>query len=191
MESMLLDPAQKPELFAQAYHSRTCDWDRALSGYDAAVDWPCAEFWEELATEYPDAKIILTVRDPEAWYASVGKTIQNWPMCPELEWPQHMLSGRAMARTIVREGVLQNFHDKDAMIKQFVEHIERVKRTIPADRLLVFNATDGWEPLCRFLGKDMPTTVPYPHSNRGQNFEARLLWVREHVLQNRAARTKE
>ncbi|KAJ5826819.1 hypothetical protein N7447_003582 [Penicillium robsamsonii] len=187
---MLLDPGQKPGLFTNAYMSRTCDWDSAFSGYDAAVDWPAAEFWEELAAEYPDAKVILTIRDPESWYTSVSKTIQDWPMRPDLEWPEQMRKGQQMAAAIIRDGVLRGFDDKAAKITQFKEHIKRVKRTIPAHRLLVMDPTEGWEPLCEFLGVPSPVEIPYPHSNRGTDFEARLLWIRQQIMHNKQDRIK-
>jgi hypothetical protein len=122
---MLLDPTQNPNLFTEGYHTRICNWNRALDSYDATVDWPVAEFWEELAMECANAKVILTIRDPEAWDRSVAGTIQDWPVSFDLEWPQRMLRGRKMARTIIREGVLRQFHDKSAMITQFTEHIKR------------------------------------------------------------------
>lgn len=47
---------------------------------------------------------------------------------------------------------------------------EEVQRTVPPDRLLVFEVKDGWEPLCRFLGVPVPST-PFPHANKGDSFE--------------------
>ncbi|PLN79281.1 hypothetical protein BDW42DRAFT_201705 [Aspergillus taichungensis] len=161
MQPALLDLSQDPDLFVDAYHTRTGDWERAFKGYNAAIDWPAAEFWEELAIEYPDAK-----------------TIQDWPMSAELEWPQHMLKFRAMARTIIRNGVLAGFGDKKEMIARYKGHIDRVKKTIPPHRLLVFDAKDGWEPLCHFLGV-----------NRGEDFEARLLWIREQILESKGEKS--
>ncbi|PKX95424.1 sulfotransferase family protein [Aspergillus novofumigatus IBT 16806] len=167
MQSALLDLSQDPDLFIEAYHTRTGDWERAFMGYDAAVDWPAAEFWEELAVKYPDAK-----------------TIQDWPMSTELEWPEHMHKFRRMARAIIRDGALQGFSDKKAMIARYMKHIERVKKTIPSHRLLIFDAKDGWQPLCHFLNMSPPSGVSYPHSNRGGDFEARLLWIRKQILES-------
>lgn len=96
-----------------------------------------------------------------------------------------------MPRTINREGVLRQFHDKNSMIAQYSEHIERAKRSISADRLLVFCVEDGWGPLCRFMGVSLPAAISFPHSNRGQDFEARLLWFRKQILQNGEEKTEE
>src|SRR5262245_46987453 len=54
---------------------RWLGWERLLAGFRAAVDWPACAFWPELMDAYPRAKVVLTVRDPDAWYASARKTI--------------------------------------------------------------------------------------------------------------------
>ncbi|KAI9368924.1 P-loop containing nucleoside triphosphate hydrolase protein [Aspergillus egyptiacus] len=182
MEKMILDDTQDPNLFKAAYESpdEEADWDHIFRGYDAAVDWPAAAFWERLMKQYPDAKVILTVRDPEAWYASVGKTIHDWPM-NDGEWPEKMLASRRMARTIVKEGELKVYADREAMLEQFRRHVARVCEIVPRERLLVFEPSQGWEPLCSFLGVAPPLGVPYPHLNRGTLFRERLRRVRERV----------
>ena len=40
-------------------------------------------------------------------------------------------------------------------------HNEMVKKVVPKERLLLFKLEDGWEPLCRLLGKQIPD-VPFP-----------------------------
>ena len=42
-----------------------------------------------------------------------------------------------------------------------------MKRLVPRDRLLVFEVKDGWEPLCAFLGCEIPKNMPFPHLNAG------------------------
>ncbi|KAE8141340.1 P-loop containing nucleoside triphosphate hydrolase protein [Aspergillus pseudotamarii] len=182
MEKMLLDETQDPVLFTEAYKSSSgADWDHIFRGYDAAVDWPAAAFWETLLKKYPDAKVILTVRDPESWYNSVGKTIHDWPMNDGSAWPEKMLASRKMARTVVKEGELKLYSDKTAMLEHYKEHITNVRRVVPKDQLLVFESHQGWEPLCKFLGIDPPSNIPYPHLNRGSLFRERLLRVKEKI----------
>ncbi|KAK0763959.1 hypothetical protein N5P37_003350 [Trichoderma harzianum] len=178
MEKLILDPSQDPEAFEAAYHTRTADWDKIFANYDAAVDWPSAEFWPELLKQYPDAKVILTVRDPNDWYASVGKTIKEWPMDSTIRWPERMLKTRAMARVIVKEGALKDYTDKNLMISKFKENIERAKATVPDNQLLIFRPSEGWGPLCRFLGIPEPE-AEFPRCNRREDFVDRLRWVRE------------
>lgn len=180
MEKVLLDPNQDPDQFARAYQNRSADWDKVFENYDACVDWPSAEFWPELVEKYPDAKVILTVRDPEDWYRSVGRTIKEWPMDPSLQWPERMLKTRNMARIIVKEGALGDYSDKATMISKFIQNTARVEAAIAKEHLLVFHPGDGWGPLCKFLGKEMPETE-FPHCNRGEDFVDRLTWVKESI----------
>jgi hypothetical protein len=58
-----------------AWRREPADWDGVLGEYEAAVDWPACTFYEELMERHPDAKVILSVRDPERWYESVRNTI--------------------------------------------------------------------------------------------------------------------
>ena len=68
------NPEQLPA-WENAARGGRCDWEAMFSGYVAQVDWPGARYWRELAARYDEAKVILTVRDPELWYDSMSKTI--------------------------------------------------------------------------------------------------------------------
>ena len=74
MKDVLGNPRQI-DLWRSAARGERPDWDEIFDGYIAAVDWPAAYFWRELSAYYPDAKILLTVRSPESWYASMANTI--------------------------------------------------------------------------------------------------------------------
>ncbi|KAI8384858.1 P-loop containing nucleoside triphosphate hydrolase protein [Radiomyces spectabilis] len=186
MDKVLLDPTQDPDLFRHAYEypDEPVDWERAFQGYDAAVDWPAAAFFEKLLAKYPDAKVILTVRDPEEWYRSVASTIHEWP-CVDETWPSHILRARAMARVIVRDGELggPRFHDREYTIGRFKQNIERVKQLVKPENLLILNLGEGWEKLCPFLGRDIPP-IPWPHKNKGSNFAALVCECRDRYLEN-------
>jgi hypothetical protein len=56
------------------------------------------------------------------------------------------------------------FENRDHTIQIFNDYTEEVKRTVPAERLLIFNVREGWEPLCQFLDVPVPDT-PFPHKN--------------------------
>jgi hypothetical protein len=45
-----------------------------------------------------------------------------------------------------------------------------VQATVPADRLLVFDVKQGWEPLCRFLDVPVPAGEPFPHINSATEY---------------------
>ncbi len=149
----------------------TVDWDAVFAGYKAQVDWPGARYWRELADHFPDAKILLSVRDPESWYRSVQDTIipglsargtrvsevrnRIGFMAYELVWAQ-TFDGR--------------LDDHDHAIQVFNDHIAEVQATIPPDRLLTFDVREGWEPLCTFLNVPIPGT-PFPRSNSTAEFQ--------------------
>jgi hypothetical protein len=172
MVPLLQDPATSA-LIRKAAEGDVDSLDVALEGYRATVDWPMAYFWRDLADRYPAAKVILTVRDPGKWYESADKTIhaaanagrETGMMDPDV---------MSMVDATVWDGTFQGrFADREAAIKRFQEHNEQVKREIPAERLLVFEVAQGWEPLCDFLGVPVPE-IPFPRLNDTVAFHENL-----------------
>jgi len=157
--------------------------DALFEGFRSAVDFPYAMYYRQLMEAYPHAKVVLTVRDPDAWYESARKTIfRGMP-------PGMLLMARIVglvsknARGFPRwwayvdgtlfKGFFQGrMHDKAFMIELFQRWNEEVKATVPSERLLVFEVRQGWEPLCGFLGVDVPSE-PFPRSNDGRSFQER------------------
>ncbi|CAF5027347.1 unnamed protein product, partial [Rotaria sp. Silwood1] len=151
------------------------EWERIFDGYDATVDWPAARFWKTLIQYYPDAKVILNVRDAEKWYDSVKNTIYKLAgslvfkiggkLIPNLWYMDELV------RKIVWTGTFKDrFSDKSYAIEIYNFHNEEVKRIVPKDRLLVFDVKQGWEPLCRFLNLPVPD-IPFPNVNDRQAVE--------------------
>jgi hypothetical protein len=144
------------------------DWPALFSGYEATVDFPACVFYRELMEAFPDALVVLSVRDPQAWWQSYSKllglvskaTLFNFiPMFRKFSaMNMHLLN-------YVFGGSLETL-TKDDYIEQYLRHIETVKATVPAERLLVYSVTEGWGPLCQFLGHPVPD-VPFPHANSG------------------------
>lgn len=144
------------------------DWETLFDGYQAAVDWPVSAYYKELMEIYPDSKVILTVRDPERWHESIMGTIYQL----NKRFSKYFRIMPAMNRfslamdKVIWQGIFNgNLEDKAHATKVFKEHIEEVKRTIPIERLLIFEAKQGWEPLCAFLDIPVPEGIPYPHTN--------------------------
>jgi hypothetical protein len=135
-------------------------WDRAFDGYGSTVDWPACTHWRALMAHYPKARVILSKRDAGKWFESVNATILN----PQgVEGMRASPMGEMLERNIWRlfGGWLA---DREHMIACFERHNEEVVRGVPRERLLVFDAKEGWEPLCGFLGVDVPPE-PFPHVN--------------------------
>ncbi|GGK73618.1 sulfotransferase family protein [Sphaerisporangium melleum] len=161
------------------------DWDDVLAGYRSCVDWPAAAYWRELATYYPEAKVVLTVRDPQRWLDSMNATILTQRRRGDT-WQGKMLVGLSsllgtdfaaytrMVNKIVDDREFDGrMSDPDHLVQRFQAHIEEVKATIPPERLLVFEAREGWEPLCAFLGVPVPDE-PFPRVNDAADFHAHV-----------------
>lgn len=143
-------------------------WDDLFADFQAAVDWPACAYWRELADHCPDAKVLLSVRDPGRWYESVHDTIYQF-MIRELPEPNPQ---QAMARKLILEQTFGGrFEDREHAIGVFERHNQSVIDAIPAERLLVFEAKHGWEPLCRFLDRPVPSE-PFPHVNTRDELRA-------------------
>lgn len=167
----MIEVVQNPdqlELWARVAREGSGDWDTVYRSYRSTVDWPGARYWRELTGHFPQAKVVLTVRDPRRWYESAAESIYL-AMSREAPDPQ-MARVRRFVRQVVWDGHLGGrFGDVEHAIKIFNEHNEAVRREIPADRLLVFEVRDGWEPLCAFLGVPVPDE-PFPHANDRRAF---------------------
>ncbi len=144
------------------------DFASIYRGYNSAVDWPTAAFWRELSVAYPDAKIVLSSRSAESWYDSISPTILAVLLAPE-KWPPPAVEWLKMVTKVAIDRSFGGRTDKDGIIAAFHAHEAAVKAEIPAHRLLVHQARDGWEPLCAFLGVPIPAT-PYPRTNSQEEF---------------------
>jgi Sulfotransferase domain len=143
------------------------DWDAIFSGYNSMVDYPCASYWRQLAEYYPDAKVLHSERDPDRWFDSTQATIfEPGSMATRSEGPM-----APFFNSVIRP-FRANIHDRAYMTDYFRRHNEEVKRAIPPERLLVYEAGQGWEPLCRFLGVPVPD-ASYPSENSRAEFIAR------------------
>jgi hypothetical protein len=143
------------------------DWRPLLADYRAVIDWPGAHFWRELAALHPQAKVILTVRDPNQWYESINSTI--FPLCEKLA----ETNGPSLPGDIVVDRTFsRRTADRDYCLEVFREHNAVVQREIAPERLLVFNVAEGWEPLCAFLGVPVPENAPFPRINTTAEFQS-------------------
>lgn len=169
MSEVFQHPEEVP-IWDRAALGQPVEWDEIFSRYKSSCDWPSCSFYKELADRYPAAKVILTLRDPKAWYKSVSSTIMG-AMRKPAPGEKPILPG-IFGPLLIGENTFGNDFSEAHMIEVFERHNAEVKRTIPANRLLVFEAREGWEPLCRFLGVPVPDT-PYPKSNSTEEFLAR------------------
>ena len=159
-----------PDLWsAAADDPAKADWGRIFEGYNATVDWPNATFYRELAEAYPEAKVILTERDPDQWFESTQATIfARMPDGPGATEPFPRMLGK-----VICELFDYRMHDREHCISVFKAHNAKVRQVIPAERLLVYEVAQGWGPLCGFLGVPEPTEA-MPKVNSRDEFAAMI-----------------
>lgn len=158
------------------------DWHQVFAGYQAAVDWPACAYYEQLMAAFPDAKVVLTVRDPDQWYDSVRATIYrtrdvarrlgDGDGSRDSASPQE-LQARMVTELVWKQTFDDRFEDRDYALAVFRRHTEEVRRRVPPHKLLVYEASEGWEPLCAFFGVAVPSDEPFPALNDRATFAAR------------------
>ncbi|HEU4618499.1 MAG TPA: sulfotransferase [Gammaproteobacteria bacterium] len=167
MAEIIMEPRRSSEWVAAA--AGRADWHRIFDGYAATVDYPSCRFWRELAEFYPSAKVVLSVRDPHDWFESTQATIFSPAMRRHME--------NSPLASFFEAAVWGDFggrlDDRDFMVEAFERHVGEVKRTIAPERLLVYEVKQGWEPLCEFLGVDVPAS-PFPRTNSREELRAMM-----------------
>jgi hypothetical protein len=160
MTEVFADGRRQVPLWIEASRGNP-DWDAVFDGFRSTSDYPSASYWRELADHFPEAKLVLTTRDPDSWFDSVSETIFS-PMM------QASLVGTPMGEMM--QGVIfshfdgGDITDRAFMTDWYVKRNQAVIDGLPAERLLSFHPKMGWEPLCAFLGVDVPD-VPFPRVN--------------------------
>lgn len=192
MSEVLENPANRAHLdfWHKVAHSEPGsqhDWDSVFRHYRATMDNPGCCVWPELLEAYPDAKVVLTLhpRGAAVWYDSTRETIY----APETMWQYSLLTAvmpyarkfRQMSRRLIwHRSHNDTMDDRDAALAHYQRHIEEVRARVPADRLLVFSADQGWEPLCAFLGVPVPDE-PFPRVNDRQEILKKFRGVKRGV----------
>jgi hypothetical protein len=169
MHEMFLRPDDIPVWHAAAL-GRMPDWDEFLSDFVAAVDWPSAHYWRQLAEHYPAARVVLSTRPAETWWRSYDRTIRKIQAERAAIGDAYVREIAEMANTIT---TIQTFGgegaDREACIAAFKQRIDDVVAALPAERLLIFDVAEGWAPLCRFLDCTAPDG-DFPRSNSVEEF---------------------
>jgi hypothetical protein len=150
------------------------DWHELFAGYQASVDWPSCNFWREQMAAFPEAKVILSRRDPDDWYKSVMNTIYPSSVAgKKIDTPEAKLASR-LAFEVIWDSVFDGrMEDKAHVIACYEAHNQEVIEKVPADKLLVYQPGDGWAPLCAFLGHPVPDD-DYPRVNSTDDFKAMM-----------------
>lgn len=157
------------------------NWPELLVGYNATISWPASFYFKELSEIYPDAKFILTTRDAERWADSllsgfkVMSALTPFRFIPRVRIMTDVMSGPMRQRLFGGDEP-----NKASLVASFNAHNEAVMQTIPPNRLLIYEVSQGWEPLCLFLNKAVPDT-PFPYENKREDMREtafRVLGIR-------------
>lgn len=170
-----------PKTWLRIARGERPDWRALFEKFEATVDFPACVYYAELLREFPDAKVVHSVRDKADWYRSSYETIfQSRTVFPAwLRRASTFIDGLLeMTERIIWNGVFEGrFEDAQRAQQIFDDHTARVRATVPADRLLVFDVRDGWTPLCRFLGVPVPNT-PFPNVNDRESMLRQIRMLR-------------
>ncbi len=195
------------ELWVSLQKGEPVDLDELFAGFGAFVDFPGCLVWREAAEHWPDSRVILSVREPEAWHRSCLETIYatyslmfDSPLCgvvrrinaiflPSMVRRFQWTNDAIWQGVFFKNGPLQSLEGPAglALVKQRMEEWNAaVTQAIPPERLLVFKVSEGWAPLCKFLGVPIPDT-PFPQVNDTPTFKKRIrvlkvIWFAPTVL---------
>ncbi|KAL4909563.1 hypothetical protein BDW74DRAFT_187620 [Aspergillus multicolor] len=158
----------------------TTDFDTILHSSVGVCDLLAAEFAPELIAAYPDAKVILNTRkDLDAWHSSMQKTMGYFDANPaDWDWVKSWFSAelfwvrQAMCRTMMPLFFRGSFASNGKWV--YEQHVAMIRGLgLPKERLLEWSVEDGWGPLCKFLGKNVPN-AEFPNGNPPQAWAERI-----------------
>jgi hypothetical protein len=171
MVEVLWGDTSRLPLWQAAANGEEVDWKAVFEGFESTVDWPGCTFWEPLMEVFPDAKVLLTVRDSKSWYESARNTIYASLIAGQKgelkEGDEEPPSPEAfqMISALIWQGTFHGkFEDKAYAIEMFDKHIAEVKSKVPPERLVVHEVKEGWKPLAQMLGVPEPQTE-FPRLN--------------------------
>lgn len=169
------------QVWMDAAHGKDIDWVEVLAGYQATVDWPTANFWREQMSAFPEAKVLLSRRDPDKWYDSVMNTI--WKVSSgglDSRDPERRASSEMAFKVIWDPVFNRRMDDRAHVIACYEAHNEDVINAVPAEQLLVYEPGQGWEPICNFLAVAIPDE-DYPRVNTTEEFTSRWRQIAQQV----------
>lgn len=159
MTEVLADERRQVPLWLEAAAGRP-DWDAIFAGFNSTSDYPSATFWREIADYYPDAKFVLTTRDADRWFGSVSQTIfSRWMQDAHIGTPAH-----ALMQATMFDPIGGDVSDPAFLTDWYRRRNRTVIEAIADQRLLHFDVSHGWKPLCEFLCTPVPD-LPFPRTN--------------------------
>lgn len=167
------DAPKQIDYWEAAANGEAMDWDQVFADFRSQLDWPGCRYWRELATHYPDAKVILSVREVEGWIKSYKATIAPYfEKRGQFDDQMRNRKSELVYKIIAGQTFNDRYNEDDHLREVFLSHIKEVQNTIAPERLLTFDVREGWEPLCEFLGVSVPDGA-FPSTNSTKDFQER------------------
>ena len=155
------------------------DWHEVFEPWESTVDWPACSRWGELIEVFPEAKVLLNIREFDGFYESCKNTILAVKLAAQRgeiqqdtnrELPAPELWG--VIEKLIWQGDFQGrFEDREWVRQMYYDRIEEIKAYVPAERLTVWELGDGWGPLCEMLRVEEPDK-PFPHLHDTNEFRS-------------------
>ena len=168
MEDVFHNPVQLP-IWQAALNGQAMDWQQALAGYRSTIDWPTTHFWNDLAEAFPEARVLLSVRPVESWWRSFSQTIKPLLERRKQIPDEHIQAVLEMAYQMIAEQGFNGDMSQTNAMAVYQQRIDQVRQNIPAERLLEYDVSQGWGPLCDFLKLPVPD-IDFPRYNSGREF---------------------
>ncbi len=200
MKDMMADMPRGVDVWRRAYNGEQ-PWDEVFDGFQATVDWPAAFHWRELMEHYPDAKVLLSVRDGNSWARSMSDTIV------QIYFGDSFMRSMCQARYRIdpvwaswvdlnidtvwkgpRGALANTFGEREPLVEAMNRWNDEVKATVPPERLIVWEPKDGWDPICEALGVPVPSE-PLPHAFDTETFRSAITGGAVQAVSDHWART--
>jgi hypothetical protein len=163
------------QVWDRALDGHAPDWDQVFAGYNAGVDWITAAFLPELAEAYPDAIVLLSLRDVDEWWRSfndtVVETLRNQADSEDNRIGKALEPTRQLTTKLLSTRFTSQWADEATAKEAFSRHNAAVRAAISPGRLVEWRPGDGWKPICAALGRP-PPAAPFPHANTTADFRA-------------------
>jgi hypothetical protein len=169
----MVETFQRPEdrlVWKRAFEGDPPEWSSFFEGYAATVDWPAAGLWEQIHAAFPDALVLLSVRDVDEWWRSASNTIFASMARNEPAPGSGRQEADGMAEAMMAP-FTSRYTDEAAAKAAYVAHNDHVRATVDPAQLLEWTSSDGWAPLAEALGVAVPDE-PFPHANTAEQFRS-------------------
>lgn len=159
----------------KAFAQKEVSWTDFLKDCSGIVDFPGSLFIEQLLRSYPNAKVVLTVRDEQQWFESMKSTVlatrkKNKEVPPELK---DIMKNLGSMRELIWDRHFEGRQlERDYMIAQYRKHNQTVRRLVPPEQLLEMEISEGWDSLAKFLGGT--PSIDFPYANKRDEFHEML-----------------